>query len=145
MSQNDFVIKDGVLEGYNGTDEEITIPSEVKEIASFACCKNDKLKSVIIPNSVVTIGDSAFKDCFNLEKVVIGNGINIIKPNAFENCSKLTEVIMPTNLEYISSKAFANTGIRYIWQNNNRCATCGGKFKGLIKPKCSNCLRYKDY
>lgn len=141
----DYVINSGVLEKYNGDEIEINIPNEVKEIASYAFYANSKIKSVIIPNSVVTIGESAFMECQNLESVVIGNGIEFINASAFANCSNLREVIMPKGIEYVSSKAFYNTEIRNIWQSRGFCTTCGGKFKGVLKPKCSDCQRVKDY
>ncbi len=34
VDYSEFVIKDGVLEAYNGTDNDVVIPEGVKEIAS---------------------------------------------------------------------------------------------------------------
>ena len=55
----DFVITDGVLTSYTGTDKEITIPDTVTEIGENAF-KNSECTSVTIPSSVKKIGKSAF-------------------------------------------------------------------------------------
>lgn len=83
-----FIITDGVLTEYKGSDEAVIISDGIKEIgrrAFFACSflKSVKLpdlvksieemtfycsglKNIDIPHSVISTGDSAFKDCINL-------------------------------------------------------------------------------
>ena len=80
---SDFVIKDGVLKKYSGTESE-----------------------VIIPNGVTIIGFEAFKRCNSLEKVVIPDGVTKIRSNAFSECGGLTEVTIPKSVSTIGQLAF---------------------------------------
>ncbi|MBQ9545563.1 MAG: hypothetical protein IJV00_10605 [Clostridia bacterium] len=43
-----FVIEDGVLLSYNGSEEKVVIPKEVKEIAKLAFKENKTAKRVLI-------------------------------------------------------------------------------------------------
>lgn len=89
------VLDNGTVEitGYNGSDTEIVIPSEIdgKSVTSiggdaFAACTG--LTSIIIPNSVTSIGYGAFSDCTGLtiygytgsaaEKYANENNINFV-------------------------------------------------------------------
>ncbi len=65
-----FIIKDGILTGYEGEESALAIPEGVTEIGegAFSFCKN--LEEITIPASVKRIGSSAFAYCDKLEKVV---------------------------------------------------------------------------
>ena len=52
MSDNDFVIKNGVLKKYTGQDSEVIIPKGVTKIWNAAFFGCDKTRSIIIPDSV---------------------------------------------------------------------------------------------
>ena len=67
LAESDFVITDGVLTQYNGTDAVVTIPS-----------------------GVTKIGDRAFKGCTALTGLVIPEGVTAIAADAFEGCTDLT-------------------------------------------------------
>ena len=56
MSNNDFVIENGVLVKYTGTDENVIIPNGVKKIADCAFIYNKTVKTVVIPDGVEVIG-----------------------------------------------------------------------------------------
>lgn len=60
MNENVFVIEDGLLKEYLGSDSEVTIPEGVTSIGegAFACCCT--LTRVVIPDSVQRIDVSAF-------------------------------------------------------------------------------------
>ena len=53
-----FVIEDGVLVDYTGTDAEVVIPDGVTSIGNGAFYGCYFLTSVSIPNTVITIGAS---------------------------------------------------------------------------------------
>lgn len=75
-----------VLVKYEGTDENVTIPDDVKEIGESAFEGNTTLKTVIIPEGVMGIGDEAFYRCVNLESVTIPSSMKFIDRYAFFNC-----------------------------------------------------------
>lgn len=58
----DFIIKDGVLEHYNGTSVHVMIPDGVKKIADGAFLRGGakavKIESVVIPEGVEEICSS---------------------------------------------------------------------------------------
>lgn len=87
MSGNNFlVVGDGLLIAYNGTDKNITVPSNVKKICSGTFMDNSTIESVYIPDSVVCIGSDAFRNCKNLSVIEGGNCIEQIGDRAFMGC-----------------------------------------------------------
>ena len=57
---NDFVIENGVLKKYNGSEQIVNIPDGVIAIGDSAFEGCLSLESVVIPDSVISIGDKAF-------------------------------------------------------------------------------------
>ena len=120
---NDFVINNGVLEEYNGTDVIVQIPEGVERIADkcFNRASSDKMKVIIMPKSLKKINtDScretknpankgAFEMCETIERIVFkeGSQIDEIGNFAFYMCKNLVEI---EGLEgkkiYIGNNAF---------------------------------------
>ena len=75
---NDFVIENGVLIKYRGTQKNVVIPNSVTSIGNeaFSYCPN--LQSISIPDSVTSIGSEAFSGCKNLRKVELPDSIQSI-------------------------------------------------------------------
>lgn len=126
----DFIIVNGTLERYTGTDSEVIIPSNVTEIgwgAFYKCLTLNKvtisdsvtniieaafqgcseLLSVYIPNSVKCIGDKAFEDCTNLNNIVLPESVESIGKRAFKNCKSIVSISIPESVTSIGSSAFA--------------------------------------
>ncbi len=105
----DFVIEDGYLSEYNGTEENVVIPDGVIEIGNTPFQKNKTLKSVTIPESVEYIIDDAFKGCKNLTDIIMKNS-NIVEIGsfAFDGCKNLENFPMPDKLEKICDFVFRN-------------------------------------
>ena len=83
VDETGFVIANGVLCQYYGSETSVTIPSSVTSIgdAAFAYCS--WLTSVTIPSSVTNIGDEAFYGCESLREVVGGAGLESVGTNVF--------------------------------------------------------------
>ena len=79
----DFVIKNGVLEAYNGTASLVDIPEGVVEIADGALGDTGFISEVNLPESLETIGEE------------------------FINWSDCTELFIPKNVKSIHMKALA--------------------------------------
>lgn len=62
----DFVINNGVLEGYNGKEKEVIIPDGITTIGSATFRNFTGITKITIPDGVEVIEDSAFSDCKNL-------------------------------------------------------------------------------
>lgn len=124
-SNSDFVIENGVLKEYKGSDASVTIPDNVVEIGMQAFSNNavlenisiptsvtrvetsafsycTKLKNVEIPNSVTYLGGSVFLGCTNLEEVVISNKVDTLRGWLFVECKSLKKVVIPASVKHIS-------------------------------------------
>ena len=89
---NDFIIENGVLIKYAGTEKEVFIPEGVTAIGDKAFAECRKIKSVAFPATVNHIRNSAFENCKALDKVVLHDGKIAIADNAFKGCGKLTSL-----------------------------------------------------
>lgn len=100
----EFVITDGVLTAYTGSDKEITIPDTVTEIGENAF-KNSECTGVTIPSSVKKIGKSAF---FNaaVTKIDIPSSVESLESMAFY-AARLKEVTFHEGLKTIGYGAFS--------------------------------------
>ena len=116
-------INDGTVRitGYTGTDDIITIPSEIDGkkvsrigIGAFWGCTS--LTSVKIPETVTGLEVSAFSGCTSLAGIDIPNSVTSIEMNAFGNCTSLTSIKIPESVVSIGSEAFRDcrklTGIK---------------------------------
>ena len=99
--ENDFVIRAGVLEKYNGSDTMVTIPQSVVAIGKGAFKECYGLKEVSIPESVVIIDEEAFQSCKALQKVLLPNGLKEVGWYAFRWCERLSEISFPDSVTKI--------------------------------------------
>lgn len=108
-------IEGGVLIKYEGTDEHVTIPADVKEIGEGAFKGRTALKSVVIPDSVTTIGNNAFVGCTSLASLDLPDSVTTIGDNAFVGCTSITAVVIPDSVETIGDNVFVGcTSIRNV-------------------------------
>ncbi|MDE6704579.1 MAG: leucine-rich repeat domain-containing protein [Treponemataceae bacterium] len=108
-------IEGGVLIKYEGTDEHVTIPAEVKEIGEGAFKGRTALRSVVIPDSVTIIGDNAFVGCTSLASLDLPDSVTTIGDNAFVGCTSITAVVIPDSVETIGDNVFVGcTSIRNV-------------------------------
>ena len=103
---NDFILENGVLRKYNGTDSLVEIPTGVTTIG-FDCFLNcSSIEHVKIPTSVESIEKFAFFGCSSLVKLEIPEGVTYIGEAAFGDCEHLKEVHLPNSLETLCVRAF---------------------------------------
>lgn len=86
---DDFVIENGVLKRYKGSDECIMIPDCVTEIGKRAFFGCESIKAVYIHDLVTKIDDMAFSLCRNLVIVYIPETVMKIGNFAFFQCDNL--------------------------------------------------------
>ena len=87
---SDFVVENGVLLSYTGSDTEIVIPENVTSIADGAFCQNQTLQSIRAPG-VTQIGSSAFENCPALQSASFPDATHI-GDFAFRGCSNLEQL-----------------------------------------------------
>ena len=134
MSVQEFVIKNGVLEKYNGNGGDIVIPEGVVSLGYGAFDDDVKISSVTLPESIRSCS-SFFNDRKGLRKNKYDNAYYLgTKDNpyfyllkakdkyipsceihkdtvvigflAFSICEKLTDIVIPDNVKYIDQSAF---------------------------------------
>ena len=79
-----FTIKNSALTGFEGTTQNIVVPSGVTHIGSGAFKGNGTVNSVEIPYSVSVIGAEAFAQCSALQSVIVPFTVTKIGKNAFD-------------------------------------------------------------
>ena len=103
---------EAVISGYEGEDEEITVPSEiagkkVTEIGDEAFF-GSSCKKITLPDTVRTIGLSAFRHS-SIEEIGIPDGLEVIKRAAFSETS-ISAVSIPESVTTIGSIPFSECG-----------------------------------
>lgn len=115
----DFVIENGILKSYNGTEKVIVIPESVTEIDESVFRGTD-IEKVIFNRALKKIGAFAFWSCKSLKEIVFpeDNELVTIGSNAFQ----ATESLKLANLEALSvwqataaeSYQFHGTGLEKV-------------------------------
>ena len=105
--------KEGTITKYNGSDENIIIPSTfsvpetyrdsdgethtrhhtitVTAIGSSAYANNTSIKTVIFHDKLTSIGSSAFKGCIGLESIKTSASLRSLGYSAFRDCTALED------------------------------------------------------
>ncbi len=109
-----FVIKDGVIEKYNGDADSVVIPSDgsIKEIGSSAF-EDRSLTGISIPASVEKIGEFAFIGSA-LESIEIPDGVTSIGEATFAFCGNLSRVTLSNSITSIGKGAFMGTAFETL-------------------------------
>lgn len=101
--ESDFTWDGNTITKYNGTRENVVLPSRTTAIGDSAFEGCTDLKSVTIPEKVTSIGSNAFRDCVGITSIVIPSRVDTIGYGAFRNCGEL-------NSFEIKSNVLQNTG-----------------------------------
>ena len=110
IQSNGFVIQDGLLLEYNGSNNVINIPSDVTAIGQSVFENNQSITHVVLPENLTFIGKKAFSNCTSLSgSLDIPSGVTYVMSQAFYNCLNLTGTLtFCGEYEEIGSKAFKN-------------------------------------
>ncbi len=104
--KDEFVIAgENILICYNGNDEKVTVPEDVRVVSAFY--DNFFLKEVTFPESVEEIGEYGFINS-SITSVNMSKNIRTIGTSAFDSCLSLKKITLNEDLEEIGSFAFAN-------------------------------------
>ena len=104
----DFIIVDGTLCKYLGTDTEVVIPEGVVVIDDEVFKKRSDITRVEIPESVIAIYGGAFSYCSGLTSIELPAKLQDMGRECFFGCTGLTSVVIPEGLPYISVGCFSN-------------------------------------
>lgn len=121
---SDFVtIGSGYLIKYDGTAQDLTIPSTIKCICDGAFQGNIILKKVTIPASVQKIGEYALANCTQLADIQIPSGLNNIASTAFLSTPWLTN--------YANDFVVIGDGLLYKYKGSDEAVTIPGTVKKI--------------
>lgn len=122
----DFLIRNGELLRYTGSEEAVTVPQNVKWIAASAFRGNKNLRSVWISETVEAVGAFAFADCTALKRISFYEGIKKISVGAFFGCSSLEYATIPKSVTEIAEDAFTGCEkLRFKTQAGSAAVTYG--------------------
>ena len=112
-----IIIAEGVTKIPNDTFEfcknvvEVSLPSTLKEVGSYAFYGCESLKKVEIPNGVSSIEYCTFGSCEELEEVILPKSVTRIEKQAFTSCEKLRKVNIHDDVTFIGESAFSGCDI----------------------------------
>lgn len=108
------------ITGYTGSDETVTIPSEldgkmVKRVGGIVKINPelnrrtntfDTIKYLTVSEGIIELERCAFSCCESIETVSLPNSITEINEEAFSGCDKLESILLPKQLTGIKYAAF---------------------------------------
>jgi len=102
-----FEVEGSVLVRYEGTEEDLNIPSAlgIREIGNGAF-RGAKIRRIHLPDTLRVIGEGAFRDCSLLEAIEIPPGVRVIRDYTFFHCVNLAAVSLPEGITEIGQNAF---------------------------------------
>ena len=83
-----------------------SVPTSVKEIASYAFYNVQKLTELNIPGNVRTIASDGVYDCEHLQSVYLSEGLQTIGERAFYSSLSLKSITIPKSVQTIDGWAF---------------------------------------
>lgn len=100
-----YIIENGVLLHYQGSEKLVCIPEEVRIIGDSAFAENDDIETIILHDRVEEIFDNAFRSCHNLKRVDL-KYVKYIGNFAFWGCSKLEQIVIPGRVTELGARTF---------------------------------------
>ncbi len=107
-TDGDFVLDGTILQAYQGSGGEVTIPAGVTAIGERAFQDNTTVTKIILPAGLTSIGAYAFHGCTALTEIVFAGSETAIGAYAFYACTALQGLSLPASLQTIGARAFVN-------------------------------------
>ena len=90
----------------NSKITEVSIPSSVKTIGSYAFNWCTELKEVYIPDSVSVLNEHTFGACLSLAQAHLPAALTEMKRSAFERCQSLKGIVIPAGVTKLGDYVF---------------------------------------
>ena len=103
--QGEFIIENGILRFYTGSDEDVTVPEGVVALGESAFRDNRLLTSVTLPSTLREIGSGVFWGCERLESVTLPPALEVLGPWSFFGCVRLRDIAFPASLRTLGDGA----------------------------------------
>lgn len=144
---SDFLIENGRLISYRGSDTTVTVPNTVTVVSSLAFYNNSKVKKIILPSSVTTVEKYAFAKCSSLRVISFPKENVTLTDNILYDCGKILNFAAPK-----SSKAYSyaeKNGIAVTTTNKIKFASShiyllAGDTDTIPLLNCINTVTYKS-
>ncbi len=105
-SLGEFPVVNGVLLGYQGESEQVTIPAGVTVISPGAFDSKKTISQIQLPDGVTTIGSWAFQYCTKLTSINLPDSITAMGSRAFYQCESLANITLPPNITTLGDGMF---------------------------------------
>ena len=93
LDTQEFVVIDGILIQYNGTDKNVVIGDDIVAIAGGAFSGNHEIESIVLGKNTKLICNGAFDSCGNLKDIEIKyNGLVNIELQTFDTLSSSLKI-----------------------------------------------------
>lgn len=106
-ANEDFIVRAGILEKYNGSEIDVAIPDSVIEISRTAFLGCSHLRSIVVPESVRIVDKDTFKYCPGLKKISFAEGTSRIRFNINAWCPNVERVVIPKSMTCIGANSFS--------------------------------------
>jgi len=147
VTNDDFVIEDGVLVKYTGIDTEVVIPDNVSSIANLAFNNCNSVEKVTISTSINQIGTRAFSRCENLETISILTDYVQFGMKVFASSKKLKNFIAPFQInEYKKTPLGLNKNVNFfVVTSKGILISYNGNSPEIIIPYGINIIGYEVF
>lgn len=106
QTKDGFLIVNGILIRYQGTEDAPKLPTGIEAIAGGAFAQHKTLREIHIPDGVRILGRGCFINCKTLEAVTLPDTLDVIPKDCFYGCEALREIHMPGRVREIGEEAF---------------------------------------
>ena len=153
-----YQIEGTTLVQYNGKEENVVIPKEVKLVGKAAFKNNTAIKTVkfesgskaekiamnafegcaaleeiYFPETMEELGDNAFLDCVGIKILTLTDNIKSIGKSTFQGCINLVDITLNEGLEKIGNNAFQDCLALMIFSIPSTLNSFGNDvFKGAL-------------
>ena len=108
---SDFVIENGTLIRYTGSNTDVVIPEmidniKVTKIGEKTFYWNNSITSIKLPSSITEIEYGTFWGCGSLKSITLPSNLTSIGESAFLGCKSLKSIELPNSVAFIGNSAF---------------------------------------